>query len=302
MIRRLGRGAATGSLGTARDLSHGDAAALRQGAGGGRNQCGSYLSSAELYDPATGSWSSDRQPRHRTRIITRRRCCPQARCWWRGDSVTGLPLTARNSMTQTRPRLHLHLHLRGLAIRILPTLPRRRLSPGRTIRATIAMNAALRFRCRSRSAFTGRPLTVQRSGPTALLDLVGTSANFTLGCVTLPSTNWGMAILPYQGDLLTVSGYPGCHGFPGGTCGIFTSTTGTAPNRQFNIEWRACTSPTRLRQPTSQWCSTRTNQASLTSSMAQCPTMALMRPAECKQAPPVRRRPSPVEQPRSSMA
>ena len=31
----------------------------------------------------------------------------------------------------------------------------------------------------------------------------------------------------------------GCNGFPGGTCGIFTSTTGTAPNRQFNIEWRA---------------------------------------------------------------
>ena len=31
----------------------------------------------------------------------------------------------------------------------------------------------------------------------------------------------------------------GCAGFPGGTCGIFTSVTGTAPNRIFNIEWRA---------------------------------------------------------------
>ena len=27
--------------------------------------------------------------------------------------------------------------------------------------------------------------------------------------------------------------------FPGGTCGIFTSVTGTAPNRHFNVEWRA---------------------------------------------------------------
>ena len=28
-------------------------------------------------------------------------------------------------------------------------------------------------------------------------------------------------------------------GFPGANCGIFTSVTGTAPNRKFNIEWRA---------------------------------------------------------------
>ena len=40
-------------------LSHGDAAALRQGAGGGGMHDGvSLLSSAELYDPASGSWSS----------------------------------------------------------------------------------------------------------------------------------------------------------------------------------------------------------------------------------------------------
>jgi len=31
----------------------------------------------------------------------------------------------------------------------------------------------------------------------------------------------------------------GCSVFPGGNCGIFTSVTGTAPNRIFNIEWRA---------------------------------------------------------------
>ena len=47
-----------------------------------------------------------------------------------------------------------------------------------------------------------------------------------------------MGILPYQDDLRTDQ-FSGCSGFPGGTCGIFTSTTGTAPNRQFNIEWRA---------------------------------------------------------------
>ena len=30
----------------------------------------------------------------------------------------------------------------------------------------------------------------------------------------------------------------GCSGFPGGQCGIFTSVSGVAPNRIFNIEWR----------------------------------------------------------------
>jgi hypothetical protein len=34
---------------------------------------------------------------------------------------------------------------------------------------------------------------------------------------------------------------PGCANFPGGTCGVFTSMTGSPPNRIFNIEWRAVT-------------------------------------------------------------
>ena len=47
-----------------------------------------------------------------------------------------------------------------------------------------------------------------------------------------------MTIFPYQDDLRTDAN-PGCSGFPGGNCGIFTSVTGSAPNRQFNVEWRA---------------------------------------------------------------
>ena len=49
-----------------------------------------------------------------------------------------------------------------------------------------------------------------------------------------------MAILAFQDDLRTDNlGFSGCAGYPGGNCGVFTSVTGTAPNRQFNIEWRA---------------------------------------------------------------
>ena len=72
------------------------------------------------------------------------------------------------------------------------------------------------------------------------LDLIGAQAPFTHGCQVLPNTLWTMAILPYQDDLRTDNiSFTGCNVFPGGTCGVFTSITGTAPNRNFNVEWRA---------------------------------------------------------------
>src|SRR5207249_213725 len=58
-------------------------------------------------------------------------------------------------------------------------------------------------------------------------------------CIVFPSTLWNMAILPFQDDLRTDNPFAGCAGYPGGLCGVFTSSTGTAPNRQFNIEYRA---------------------------------------------------------------
>ena len=48
----------TGSLNTARSWSHGDVAAQRQGAGGRGTGTGGALSSAELYDPASGTWTA----------------------------------------------------------------------------------------------------------------------------------------------------------------------------------------------------------------------------------------------------
>ena len=57
---------ATGSLNTARYLSHGDVAAQWQGAGrGGAGQQRQFLSSAELYDPASGNVDDDRLAEHR---------------------------------------------------------------------------------------------------------------------------------------------------------------------------------------------------------------------------------------------
>jgi hypothetical protein len=72
------------------------------------------------------------------------------------------------------------------------------------------------------------------------LNLVGSAAPFTHGCLTLPNAFWEMAILAFQDDLRTDNlSFAGCAGYPGGNCGVFTSVTGSAPDRQFNIEWRA---------------------------------------------------------------
>jgi hypothetical protein len=55
-----------------------------------------------------------------------------------------------------------------------------------------------------------------------------------------PSTGlpYDFTIFGVWTDQMTISTNSGCSVFPGGTCGIFTSVSGSAPNRIFNIEWR----------------------------------------------------------------
>jgi hypothetical protein len=65
---------------------------------------------------------------------------------------------------------------------------------------------------------------------------VNPSSIFTNTC--LPDTSGRTYIaFPYWDDQRT-DAQSGCSVFPGGTCGIFTSVTGSAPNRIFNVEWR----------------------------------------------------------------
>ena len=52
----------------------------------------------------------------------------------------------------------------------------------------------------------------------------------------LPDTAASYAIFPHWDHLRTDTG-TGCSSYAGG-CGVFTSISGTAPNRIFNIEWR----------------------------------------------------------------
>jgi hypothetical protein len=77
------------------------------------------------------------------------------------------------------------------------------------------------------------------------LDFVNANepGGFLTGC--LPSQPNGTTGLPYDNTIfaawqdLRTDPAPGCANFPGGVCGVFTSVTGTSPNRIFNIEWRA---------------------------------------------------------------
>ena len=69
--------------------------------------------------------------------------------------------------------------------------------------------------------------------------LVSTNTAFTNFC-PMPVATMNNAYLPFWDDLRT-DDQPGCTGYPGGllsSCGIFTSISGVAPNRIFNIEWR----------------------------------------------------------------
>jgi hypothetical protein len=62
-----------------------------------------------------------------------------------------------------------------------------------------------------------------------------TDTAFTNVC--LPWTTHDYTVFPYWDDQRTDAN-SGCSAFPGGNCGVFTSVSGTAPNRIFNIEWR----------------------------------------------------------------
>ena len=96
-----GTWSATGNLNTARSAH--TATLLPNGkvlVTGGQGTGGGFLTSAELYDPSTGSGlPRATSPPHAT--ITRRHCCPTARCWWQGEMMAvATVLAARNCTTR----------------------------------------------------------------------------------------------------------------------------------------------------------------------------------------------------------
>ena len=69
------------------------------------------------------------------------------------------------------------------------------------------------------------------------IQFVSNTNLFTNTC-PVPTASFNFAIMPHWDDLRTDAVGTGCTGYPGGRCGIYTSTSGTPPNRIFNIQWR----------------------------------------------------------------
>jgi hypothetical protein len=80
--------------------------------------------------------------------------------------------------------------------------------------------------------------TTLNASSNGTLQFVSNISPFTTAC--LPNAAHNQTIFGYWADQRTDL-QTGCAAFPGGQCGIFTSVTGTAPNRILNVEWRTTT-------------------------------------------------------------
>ena len=83
----------------------------------------------------------------------------------------------------------------------------------------------------------GQSFTAANISSNGNIQFVSNSALLTNAC-PLPSATFNMPIMPHWDDLRTDQVGTGCTAYGGVGCGVFTSISGTAPNRIFNIEWR----------------------------------------------------------------
>lgn len=83
----------------------------------------------------------------------------------------------------------------------------------------------------------GQPFTTANVSSNGNLQFVSNSNALTNAC-PLPSAQFDFAVMPHWDDMRTDQVGTGCTAYGGVGCGIFTSVTGVAPNRIFNIEWR----------------------------------------------------------------
>ena len=182
---------ATGSLITARELH--TATLLPDGkvlVAGGFNPPGNSSASAELYDPASGTWTATGSLATAREVITRRRCCPTARCSSQAGSTARAALRrARNSTI-------------------------RRAGPGRRPAASPPHALITRRRCcptaRCSSQAAGTAATSQLASAELYDPASGTWT--ATGSLATARTNHTATLLP-NGKVLVAGGYNGTSAF-----------------------------------------------------------------------------------------
>ena len=100
--RRAGRWTCDGQPQHRTRFSHGDVAAQRQGAGGRGMMVAVALSPARNCTTRRAGPGLPRAASTPHAFVTRRRCCPTARCWWQGDMAAVVRFSRARNCT-TRP-------------------------------------------------------------------------------------------------------------------------------------------------------------------------------------------------------
>jgi subtilisin family serine protease len=149
------------------------------------------------------------------------------------NTVTGTPPTATNTRTSTPTHTptpcqsaldYDHFETTGATI-----------VPGTDDMGLYADDDAVLVNLPFSFTFYGSTFSTVSVTSNGQLDFVAVDPYGDINC--MPDYYATYAILAHWDDLRT-DGQSGCSAYPTG-CGVFTSVTGTAPNRIFNIEWRA---------------------------------------------------------------
>src|SRR5207253_1764192 len=98
---------------------------------------------------------------------------------------------------------------------------------------TVSVNLPFSF------TFYGQPYGTANLSSQGNLQFVTNYISYTLNTCPLPEPRLGPSIAPHWTNAIDTAQRPGCGRYVGRPCGIYTSLSGTAPNRIFNIEWCA---------------------------------------------------------------
>ena len=163
----------------------------------------------------------------------------QSACWVREVTSTPAPLCASPSPTPTST-----FTPTATATAVPCDAYGYNVSTGSMVRGTLLVPGS---QCGSCNVNTTLPFPFTFYGQTYSSAYLGNQGTIQFASSYLTNTNacpmpfslLGPSILPHWDRSLDTIWHTSCRQYIGSDCGIYTSVTGVAPNRVFNIEWRA---------------------------------------------------------------